>query len=59
MAEHIFKRDTLLGVVGEALANKILAFRREFAVERYFCAENLLVVLKRDVTADHVVKEDA
>lgn len=48
-----------MGVVGEALANQVLALRRHSSVKVGSGATNLLIILKGDVTADHVVEEDA
>lgn len=48
-----------MGIDCEALANQILALRGHSAVKVGSGAQNLLIILKGDVPADHVVEEDA
>lgn len=59
VSEHVFQWDALVGVVGEALANQVLALGRHSSVKVGRRTAYLLVILKGDVTADHVVKENA
>lgn len=59
MAQNVLQWDALLRIVGEALRDQVHALFRNFAVKVELAAQNLIIILKGDVTAHHVVQQDA
>ena len=59
MGEEVLQTRSLVGLNLKTLANQVLTLDGESNPEPKLCSTDLLVRLEGDVTADHVVEEDA